>query len=310
MGPSVDLVDRPAAGVHAVLCTPFRPDGAVDVDGVERMVDYYEAAGVQGLVVASVFGEGALLDPDERELLMVRVVARRRRAAVMAAVLADDTEEAVRQAERAVGLGATQLLVKPPLVEPGRLLAHFARVAAAAPVILLDHPTTRTRLSIPTIAALLAAVPGVVAIKLEEEPTPPKIRTLRACVGRRIAIFGGLGGAHCMAELGAGAEGFFTGYPLPGHLVEIVERHRCGDVAGALAVFRQTAPLLESQPRGPAAIAFRKEVLRRLGVIAHAGVRHPTTPLSRALAERIGALLPSALPPGDTFPLSQGDRSP
>ena len=43
------LLDHTAKGVYAIAVTPFKPDGALDYDSVDRMTDFYLGCGVTGL---------------------------------------------------------------------------------------------------------------------------------------------------------------------------------------------------------------------------------------------------------------------
>ena len=72
-------------GLFAVLPTPMRGDGELDLESLDRVVDYYLDGGATGLVPASVAGEGDRLDEGERLRVMRRVVQRCRGRAPMVA---------------------------------------------------------------------------------------------------------------------------------------------------------------------------------------------------------------------------------
>ncbi len=44
-------------GVYAIAVTPFTPEGAIDDASVDRMVDFYEGVGVDGLTILGILGE-------------------------------------------------------------------------------------------------------------------------------------------------------------------------------------------------------------------------------------------------------------
>ena len=46
-----------ARGVYVIAVTPFEESGALDLESVDRMVDFYEEAGVDGLTVLGQLGE-------------------------------------------------------------------------------------------------------------------------------------------------------------------------------------------------------------------------------------------------------------
>ena len=74
--------------------------------------------------------------------------------------------------------------------------------------------------------------PNARVIKLEDEPSPPKIGRLLAARAD-LRILGGLGAIMLLEELRRGAVGTMTGFGFPELLVDIVGRYRAGDEAGA-----------------------------------------------------------------------------
>lgn len=264
-------------GLFAVLPTPMAADGSLDLESLDRVVDHYLDGGAAGLVPASIAGEGDLLDEDERRLVIERVVRRSAgRAPVVVGVLEDRAERALMQARDAAQCGASGLLVKPPVGNAQSVIAHVGALARwlRLPIILLDNPKFGATLPASLVHDLVALVPEVCGIKLEEEPTAHKMALVRALLGQRIRIFGGLGGVHCLSELDAGADGFFTGYPHPEHLVEVMRCLRRGDRAAAAALFERLLPVATLERRRPdEMIGLRKKILCDRGVLRDAAVR-------------------------------------
>jgi len=52
-------------GVYAIAVTPFTRDGAIDDSSVDRMVDFYEGVGVDGLTILGILGEAPKIDQVE-----------------------------------------------------------------------------------------------------------------------------------------------------------------------------------------------------------------------------------------------------
>ena len=125
-------------GLFAVLPTPMMADGRLDLESLDRLVDYYLERGAVGLVPASLAGEGDLLDEDERRQVIERVVHRSAdRAPVIVGVLDDSIEQALAQARIAADCGASGLLVKPPVgAQPQAVLGHVGAIAEAVQVDL------------------------------------------------------------------------------------------------------------------------------------------------------------------------------
>lgn len=264
-------------GLFAVIPTPMRPDGELDLASLDRVVDHYRAGGAAGLVPVSVAGEGDLLSAAERRLVVRRVVQRSAgRMPVLVGVLQGNTEAALAQAGEAAGCGARGLLVLPPRTQPEDICQHFSAIARAVdlPMVVLDHPRLCPPLPPALLQVLAAAVPQVCGIKLEDEPTPPKMAQVRTLLGPRLRIFGGLSGAYCLQELAHGADGFFTGLPCPGHLVAAMDRFHAGDHPGAAAAFAAMQPAIRQERDNPGGmITQRKALLCAEGVIACASTR-------------------------------------
>lgn len=267
-------------GLFAVLPTPMLADGQVDLDSLDRVVDYYLECGASGLVPASIAGEGDRLDEGERRLVCQRVVqrarARGRVAPVVAALLETDTEAALAQARAAAAWGVDGLLVKPPFGPAQAMEHHFSAIGSAfrLPIILMDYPQEGPRLPPALIARLVAAAPELCGIKLEDEPTAAKMGCLRVELGARIRLFGGLSGAHCLEELEQGADGFFTGCARPDLLVRATASFRAGDRRAAVDACEALRRVVLREREDPGGwIGRRKAMLCELGVLRHATVR-------------------------------------
>ena len=65
-----------AEGVYAIAATPFEPDGRLDTKSIDTMVDFYRAAGVDGLTILGIMGEAPKLDADESVAVVKQIVKR------------------------------------------------------------------------------------------------------------------------------------------------------------------------------------------------------------------------------------------
>jgi 4-hydroxy-tetrahydrodipicolinate synthase len=264
-------------GLFAVLPTPMHAGGALDLASLDRLVDHYVAEGAAGLVPVSVAGEGGRLSEAERRSVIERVLRRvQGRVPVVAAVLDTGAAGALQQAQTAAQCGATGLLVMPPGAPPQAMHDHLAALGRALdlPMVLLDHPGIGPRLAPDLIVQLVEAVPRLAGIKLEDEPTAPKMAALRQRLGARLRIFGGLGGAHCLQELAHGADGFFTGLACPGLLVQVQAQFRRGDLPGARASFEALQAVALRERRHPGGmVGGRKAILHELGLLGDPAMR-------------------------------------
>src|SRR5438132_4331696 len=122
------------AGVTVAMVTPFR-DGAVDFDGLRRLVDWHIEQGSECLAPVGTTGESPTLDHEEHERIIAAVVERAgKRIRVLPGTGSNSTREAIRLTRFAQRAGADgALIVGPYYNKPTQegYYRHFAAVAEA-----------------------------------------------------------------------------------------------------------------------------------------------------------------------------------
>jgi 4-hydroxy-tetrahydrodipicolinate synthase len=285
------------SGIYAILATPFNEDGSLDEASMRQLVDFELRCGVQGLTILGMMGEFHKLAEAERERVTAIVLEHvAGRVPVVVGTSHNGTDVVISLGRAARAAGAAGMMVAPPngLRGEAGLLAHYTRVAAAVdlPLIVQDEPVmTGVIMPPPLLARLAAEIPSLVAIKLEEPPSPHKLTQVRALTGDRVAVFGGLGGLFFLEELGRGARGAMTGYAFPEALVEIYAAHTAGDAERAAAVFFHHLPLIRFEAQVGIGIGIRKEILRRRGAMRTATVRAPAPSIDALTWQELDGLL-------------------
>lgn len=276
----MNLIDQ-LRGVWNIVPTPFRDDGELDEDGVGSVVDFVIGTGVDGITVLGVMGEvGKLSDEERRRIIELAVDRAAGRVPVCAGVTHAATDRAVAFAREAEALGAHSVMLAPPvLAKPNddAVRAHFLAVADAVsvPIVVQDHPaSSNVWMTAGLLAEITSASPLCRVVKLEDEPSPPKIRRLLGTAPDAV-VLGGLGAVMLLEELRAGASGTMTGFGYPDVLVEIVRRWFAGDAEGARAEFYRVLPLIRFETQPGLSLGIRKEIYRRRGAMASARVRAP-----------------------------------
>ncbi|EDY55266.2 4-hydroxy-tetrahydrodipicolinate synthase, partial [Streptomyces sp. SID5470] len=153
------------------MVTPFTAEGALDLDGAQRLAAHLVSHGCDGLVLSGTTGESPTTTDAEKSAL-VRAVreAVGARATVVAGVGTFDTRHTVELALGAEKAGADGVLVVSPYYSrppQDALEAHFRAIAdaSALPVMLYDIPgRTGTRIE-PETMIRLAEHPRIVAVK-------------------------------------------------------------------------------------------------------------------------------------------------
>ena len=293
-------------GVFSVLPTPFDPSGDVDQDSLRRVIDLFLADGVNGFTALGVTSEVARLTEAERDFVLDTVLAHvNGRVPVVAGTTADGLQTCIAYSRRARQAGAAAVMISPPRmpkINSDAVARHFADVSAAVdvPIVVQDYPPISGYAMEPALLARIARdVPVARTIKLEDPPTPFKTsRILEQTNDLDVRIFGGLGGVFLLEELMAGAAGAMTGFAFPALLVEIVSLFRDGRVNDAADVFYRSVALMRFEFQEGIGMAIRKDVLKRRGAIAHAGVRPPGGQLDRATRDALDRVLKWSEKPG------------
>jgi 2-keto-3-deoxy-L-arabinonate dehydratase len=295
-------------GLIPILATPFTSTGTLDRVGFERLVDFEVDCGVDGLAVFGMASEGFALTADDRRALLAILAERVPTGLpIVAGVNATSTETAVEQALLARDLGATVLMVLPPFLAkpaPAEVVDFYARLAerVAVPLMVQDAPAT-TGVSLPTgLLAELSALPGVESVKVEAQPTAPKVAAV-AAAAPGWAVLGGQNALFVLEEYAGGAVGTMPACEFSDELAAVL---RClpDDPLTAHRRFNALLPLIRFGLQPGIAHAVHKEVLVRRGVIDCAKVRNPVSALDRhSLAALELILSMTALPRWEHAPV-------
>lgn len=237
----------PFGRVLTAMVTPFTADGALDLDGAQRLAAHLVDAGNDGLIVNGTTGESPTTsDAEKSDLVRAVLEAVGDRAHVIAGVGTNDTRHSVELARAAERIGAHGLLVvtpyynKPP--QEG-LYRHFRTVADATelPVMLYDIPG---RSGVPINTETL--------VRLAEHPRIVANKDAKGDLGRagwaiarsRLAWYSGDDMLN-LPLLSVGAVGFVS---VVGHLVTpelraLIDAYTSGDVQKATEIHQKLLPV-------------------------------------------------------------------
>ena len=163
-------IDEPFAGVYPAMTTPFTDDNDVDHDQLADNAQFYERAGVDGVVPVGSTGESATMTHDEHVEVIETVRDAVEDIPVIAGTGSNNTAEALSLSERAADAGADGLLLISPYYnkpEAQGFLDHYQTIADAVdlPQIVYNVPS-RTGQSIPVdVTVELAAHPNIQGYK-------------------------------------------------------------------------------------------------------------------------------------------------
>ncbi|MGP1395935.1 MAG: dihydrodipicolinate synthase family protein [Inquilinaceae bacterium] len=280
-------LNETASGVFIISVTPFTDDGAVDHASLDGLTDFYLDHGVSGITVLGMMGEAPKLTAEE-SMAVVEQVLRRvdGRVPVIVGVSNAGLGNLATLARGAMDAGAAGVMVAPQAAaktETG-VLAYMRSVVDAigdkVPICYQDFPlATNMPISAEGFTRIVEELPSVVMLKHEDWPGLQKLSQVRKTAverrARRVSILCGNGGLYLPQELSRGADGAMTGFAYPEMLVQVVARHRAGDVDGAEDLFDAYLPLVRHEQQPGFGLAVRKEILRRRGAIRSAKARAP-----------------------------------
>jgi 4-hydroxy-tetrahydrodipicolinate synthase len=273
----------PFGTVLTAMVTPFREDGSVDLDGVQRVAKHLVEHGHDGLVVSGTTGESptTTVAEDAETLAAVRDAVGDR-ARIVAGIGTNDTRTSVELAQQAEKTGADGLLLVTPYYnKPGQrgILEHFRTVAAATdvPVMLYDVPgRTGTAIGYDAYREAIGW-DTVVAVK---EAAGDLVRGTRL-VDLGYALYSG-DDALNLAWLAHGAVGVVSvvGHVAGDLLRTMVDAAATGDLATARQTYARMLPAIDAVMGVPNyGATTAKAALELLGVLDNRRVRLPLVAL-------------------------------
>ncbi len=235
--------------VITAMVTPFKQDGAVDLERFRELATFLVDNGSDGLVVCGTTGESPTLTDEEKlDLFRAAVETVGERASVIAGTGTYDTRHSVHLTSKATELGVDGILVVTPYYNkpPQRaIVRHFAEIAGAThlPVVAYNIPG-RVVVNIESATIVrLAEIENVVAVKqaigdLEQARFIAEQTRLDLYSGDDPNTFAFL-------ELGGVGVVSVTAHLWGSQISEMIQRHRDGDVDGARALHEEQEPSYE-----------------------------------------------------------------
>lgn len=213
-------------GPMPAVVTPFDENFAIDTAALQSNVDRLFEAGATGILFGGCTGEFWALSFEERcQLFEVGVRSVNGRGTVLAGTGATTAAEAIRLTKAADAAGCNGALILPPYfirLDDDEIFQHFVAIddAVSMPIVLYNIPGNALNAITPALAARLAALENVVAIKESSGDWNNFYATLLA-VRDELRVFCGPSSIFGVPALAAGADGFIDCFPnvwLPGGL--------------------------------------------------------------------------------------------
>ncbi len=244
------------SGVFPACTTQLKRDQSLDLPATARHLEALIESGVNGLIMCGSLGENQTLDPDEkRAVVRCAVETARGRVPVLSGVAESSTAAAIRYVRDAEKLGASGVMLMPPMSykgDPSETVTYFRAVARGGglPIMIYNNPISYANDLTPALLAELADEEKFVALK-ESSGDPRRVTELHNTVGGRYAIFTGVDDLLLEASI-LGLDGWVagTGIAFPRENQQLWKLTREGRWDEARQLYRWFQPLLKLDTHG------------------------------------------------------------
>ena len=238
-------------GVFPAVTTKFHADGSLDMDLFFKNLDSQLAAGVHGIILGGTLGESSVLSQEEKITLTRETVNYvNGRVPVILNIAEGATQDALFWAKKAEELGASGLMILPPMrygADAREVIAYFKAVANSTklPMMIYNNPVDYKTLVTLDMFAELADCPNIQAIK-ESTRDISNVTRMFNRFGDRFQILCGVD-TLALEELLMGAVGWVAGLvcAFPKETVVIYNLVQEGKIEEARKIYRWFLPLLE-----------------------------------------------------------------
>jgi 4-hydroxy-tetrahydrodipicolinate synthase len=283
-------------GTGVALVTPFKKDFSVDVEALQRIVNFQIDNGIDYLVVLGTTAETATLSQDEQELVIKTIVeTNNKRLPLVLGVGGNNTAKVVEELKtRDLSDFVAILSVSPYYNKPTQegIYQHFKMIAEASPipVILYNVPGRTASNMLPsTVIRLANDFKNIVAIKeaagdivqamklIQNKPKDFHVISGDDMITLPMVLAGGSGVISVIGE----------GFPRQFSDMVRLGLHRKADEAYELHYLLADSIDMIFEQGNPAGI---KEIFRLLGLSENI-VRLPLVTINEDLANRLAAFV-------------------
>jgi len=287
-------------GTGVALVTPFKKDFSVDIEALQRIVNFSIDGGVEYLVVMGTTAENATLTQDEKELVIKTVIdTNKGRLPLVLGVGGNNTMQVVEELKtRDFSAFEAILSVSPYYNKPTQegIYQHFKAIAEASPipVILYNVPGRTSSNMLPaTVVRLANDFSNVVAIKEAAGDMAQALQLLKNAPKDFLVISGDdmialpivlAGGAGVISVIGQGFPKEFT------EMIRLGLNRKVNEAFKTQYFLSDCIDMIFEQGN-PAGI---KQVFQALG-LADNTVRLPLVSVDDSLAERLNKFVKNSI---------------
>lgn len=283
-------------GLGVALITPFKGDGSVDYDALNRLVEYQIKGGIDFLCIMGTTAETPTLSIDEKLELKQHLVDRvAGRVPILMGCGGNNTQGVIKELQTLDWTGIDGVLsVCPYYNKPSQegLYQHFSAIAAASPVpvVLYNVPgRTGVNMTAETTLRLARDHENIVAIKEASGNITQMDDIIKNKPKNFDVISGDDGITFPLITLGAVGVISVIGNALPAEFSRMVRLALRGEYAPALTIHHKFTELfkllfVDGNPAGV------KAMLHEMGMIENQ-LRLPLVPTRLTTMEKISKIV-------------------
>ncbi len=267
-------------GIYPIVATPYKDDGALDLETLAKEVRFLDRAGVHGIVWPQLASEYALLTYEERIAGAETIVEASKglRPKVVIGVQAADAAAAVRYAEHARSIGPDAIIALPPRkggqtkFDLDAVAQYYAAVAEAGGLPMFMQAIGN--MSVEFVARTVRDVPNLRYVKDEAGHTLSRITEFESLAGQERPVpFTGGHGRTLIEEMSRGSAGTMPAASWVDLYVRVWDLWHAGHRHEAIDMFSKALLLItRATAHGLPALAY---VLHLRGVFPNWKVRNP-----------------------------------
>jgi 4-hydroxy-tetrahydrodipicolinate synthase len=267
-------------GCHTALISPFKPDFSLDQEGVEKLVSYQIAQGINGILACGTTAESPTLSAEEQSLITrIACGQAKENCRAIAGAGSNSTAKTLKAAEYAAQVGADSILLVDPYYNGPSSLEirkeYVGPVAKAFPELdmipYVIPGRSGTKLLPEDLGILFGEYKNVSTVKEATGDLENMART-RECCGDDFSIMSGDDDKtfEMMTDARIKAAGVISvmSNVVPGAVTQFVKALREGDLPAAQKWRDALKPLFgmvgvatkEPTPYGPAEVKSRNPV--------------------------------------------------
>ena len=282
-------------GTGVAIITPFRTDGSIDFNALEKLVNFQIDNGTNFLVALGTTSEAATLNKDERQAVVDFIIEiNNSRVPLVVGCGGNNTAEVIKYMRQLDKAGIDALLsVTPYYNKPNQtgIFEHFKALANATnlPIILYNVPSrTAANITAETTLKLAKKFKNIIAIKEASGNFEQVMQIVKNKPKDFLVLSGDDGTTLPLISLGFDGVISVVANAYPAQFSKMVELSIQGNFSDARTIHYSLIDIINTmfEEGNPAGV---KAYMKHLGLIENS-LRLPLVPVSDKLNSRIKQL--------------------